>query len=334
MPFNVILRFLEQYRGRRVALAAHQRPDGDALGSCLGLAGTLRGVGFDARVIVSSPFPANLDFIADPALIVSNPSPEWWREFDCLGVLDCGEAGRLDEIVRPAIERLPVFNIDHHITSPGVGQAVWIEADASSTGEMVVRLCQAAGWTMPARAAQALWVAIVTDTGRFSYENTSPAALTAATECLRAGASPAEAAQRIYQSVEIPVRILQMRLLGRMEYHAGGALALSWLTWQDFLDSGVGVEGAQDLINLIRDTAGVEVAIFLYEPPAGSPSGDRQVKASLRTLSPHNALDVAKAFSGGGHQRAAGCSVAGPMPEAIQTILTAAMAAYFPGKTA
>ena len=280
------------------------------------------------RALVVNPgaIPARLQFMVNPNLIGRFPRQDWWREFDLLGILDCGEADRLDEINRQAaVSGLPVFTIDHHISSRGLGTA-WIEPDASSTGEMTLRLIRAAGWPLTPGAAQSLWIAIATDTGRFSYENTTPAALEAARECLLAGADPALVTAHIYQSITAAERFLQTRLLARMEIRESGRLALSWLTADDFSDAGPGSETTEDLINLLRDTAGVEVALLLSELPDRNGS----IKASLRTASPHDAVRVVEQFGGGGHARAAGCSLPGPLEKAKQNIVSAA-AVFFSG---
>ncbi len=259
-----------------------------------------------------------------PDSIAHFDRPDWWREFDLLGVLDCGDADRLDESNREAAQNLPTFTIDHHATSRGLGTA-WIEPDASSTGEMAVRLIRAAGWPLTPAAAQALWTAIATDTGRFSYENTSAAALDAARECVLAGALPAETAAHVYQAVTPAERLLQGRVLERMEFREDGRLALSWLDRRDFSEAGPGSEATEDLVNLLRDTSGVEAAVLLSELPGRNGS----IKVSLRTASPHDATGVAGRFGGGGHARAAGCSVPGPMDEAKQRLADTAAAMFF-----
>lgn len=321
---RTVLDFLNRHEGKRVALLLHQRPDGDALGSGLGLADALERRGWHARVVNPGPLPGYLEFLGGEGLIATHPEAEWHREYDCLGILDCGEEGRLDEASRGAVGRLPTFTIDHHASSEGVGEAVWVEPEASSTGEMVVRLCREAGWEVSAFAAQALWTALVTDTGRFSYENTSVAALEAAAFCVGRGASPSAAAVHLYQSVGVGERKLEAAVLARMELLAGGRLATSWLGREDFIRAGSGVEGSQNLINLLRDTTGVEAAVFLYEAPGGD-----GVKASFRTRAPLDCLDVVRQFGGGGHQRAAGCALRMSMDEARGTIVDAAIRAYF-----
>ncbi len=321
-----IVRFMEEHPEARFALVAHQRPDGDALGSMIGLAEALRRQQRPAVLVNPLPFPDNLRFLVAPDLIVHHEADDWWREYDAVGVLDCGEESRLEPVNRAAAARLPAFTIDHHATSDkGLGEAVWIEPEMSSTGEMVVRLCRELGWELTQPAAQALWTAIVTDTGRFCYENTTAAAMAAAQACLAAGADPARTAVEVYQSVTLPQRRLQQTVLERMALFDEGRLAVSWLGRDDFARTGVGVEGSDNGINLLRDTAGVEAAVFFYEPRAM----EGVVKASFRTRSPYNALDVATRFGGGGHKRAAGCTVAGTVPEVMERVIEASRKAFF-----
>lgn len=328
MPLADVRDFIASRLNKRFALVTHMRPDGDAIGSAVGLAHSLALMGCSAKIINPLPLPADLQFVAPAELIACHDNPEWWRNYDCLGVLDCGDSDRVSVANRTALGNLPTFTIDHHATSTGLGEAIWIEPHTSSTGEMVVRLLKESNWPLEQPGAMGLWTAIVTDTGRFCFENTSPSALAAARDCLLAGADPALAAANLYQSVSVPERRLELIILERMQLLENGRLALSWLRRDDFAKAESGVEGAQNLINILRDTAGVEVAVFFYEPPTDT-NPAAPVKVSLRTRSPHNALDIATRFSGGGHQRAAGCSLPGPMEAARATIVAEAKRLFF-----
>lgn len=329
MPLQTIIDFLNANQGKPTALVCHQRPDGDALGSAIALADVLTRRGTPTHVVNPGKIPQYLQFLCtDNNLIAIHPEPDWHRHYACLGILDCGETSRLPPENRTATEQLPTFNIDHHVTSDGVGSALWIQPDASSTGEMVAKLCQTAGWEISPLAATALWTAIVTDTGRFCYENTSVPSLEAALFCMRHGADPARAAEQIYQSVTWTERQLQRTVLDKMELHHDGMTAMACLTREEFRRANSGVEGAQNLVNLLRDTAGVNVAAFLYEPPEpGDP--ELPIKVSFRTRTPYSALDIVRQYGGGGHERAAGCSLPGPMESARETILKAIDAAWF-----
>lgn len=328
MP-NTIITFLEKHPQARIAVIGHNRPDGDALGSCVALAEILNHTGRRATAVNLRPVPERLRFIAHSDITITRDALDWWREFDVVGVLDCGESNRLDESNREAVVNLPTFNIDHHISSRGIGDAVWNDPTASSTGEMLVRLALAANWNIPTRAAQALWTAILTDTGRFSYENTSPDALEAARQCLLTGADPSETAANVYQSTAASERFLQGRVLSRLELRENGKLALSWLSLKDFAEAGPGSDSTQDLVTLLRDTAGVAVSILLTESATKAANGEQLVKASIRTICPHDATQVAEQFGGGGHLRAAGCALPGPMEEAKKLLLNTAVERYF-----
>lgn len=323
-----ILDFFQTRRGAKVAVLCHQRPDGDAFGSVVGLAEILSANGFDAHAVNPLPYPDHLSFVDPNGIVRLHSEPDWHVHYDCVAVLDCGEITRLEEINRAALRELPVCTVDHHASSTtGIGEAVWIHPAASSTGEMVVQLADAAGWVIPAAAAQALWVAIVTDTGRFSYENTTAPCLAAARRCVELGARPQDASAKLYQCVSVAERVLQGLVLSRMELLEGGKLAVSWLMRKDFIAARSGVQDTQNLISLLRDTAGVEAAVFLYEPVSGDRSDG--IKISCRTAAPHNCLELVGSFGGGGHERAAGCTLPGGIDAARATITEAARKAFF-----
>ncbi len=328
MPLDQLFAFITSRRESRFALVGHPRPDGDSLGSTIGLARVLRRAGYIVDVVNARPLSDRYRFLAEDGIIKNYDAPDWHTQYDCIGIMDCGDLERLDEYNRLAAQTLPAFTIDHHASSAGIGEAVWIEPTASSTCEMVVRLAQASGWEIPPDAANALWTGIVTDTGRFCFENTTPLALEAARVCVAAGARPTEVADNVYLSFSLGERRLQALVIDRAEIREGVKFALSWLTHEDLARVGMGIEGAQDLVNLIRHVIGVEVAVFLYElafdadtPPA--------VKASIRSREPHDAIALAKRFGGGGHARAAGCTIHQPLEGAKQTIIEAVMAEYF-----
>lgn len=328
MPLQDVIDFILPLRGKRLAVVPHIRPDGDAAGSALGLCGILRTAGVHAYAVNIAPYPNNLRFLALPELDRVHPEPDWPERYDALAVVDCGEWRRLDPANRVAEGRLPTMNIDHHATSAGVGEAVWIEADASSTGEMIVRLARTAGWAIPPHAAQALWTAIVTDTGRFCYENAGVPALEAATECVRRGANPAEAAAHLYQSVSRNELALRHRVVEHMEFSMDGRLAVSWLSRRDFVESGLEADGVEGLGDVLRSVEGVEASLFLYEMKPGA-ERDGKIKLSVRTRAPHDATLLAKRFGGGGHHRAAGCSVNMPLADARKAIVGLAEELWF-----
>lgn len=333
MAIADVVGYLSGLQGKRVGLMGHQRPDGDALGSCVGLASVLNDNGIFTRVIMPDVIPMYISFLArGNGLVVTPENSDWFHEYDVIGVLDCGEANRVSPTNRAALSEKPFFNIDHHASSGGnFGEASWVWPGASSTGEMICDICRALDWKPNPVAADALWTAIVTDTGRFTQENTTVSCMEAALWCFRGGAEPWKVSTDLFQSVTFQERKLQRRVLDSMELHWNGKVALACLTPEDFLNTGNGVEGAQNLVSLLRDTVGVEIAVFIYEPPeAVDPK--LPVKVSFRTRSPYDSLTVVTQFGGGGHQRAAGCSFPSGVTGARQAILDAIGAAWFEGE--
>lgn len=333
MPIADVVGYLENLRGKRVAILGHQRPDGDALGSCVGLASLLNENGCYARVVVPDVIPGYISFLSGSGLVDQPTDSGWFEKFDVLGVLDCGEMGRVSELNRRALKERPFFNIDHHASSGGnFGDVAWVWPEASSTGEMVCDVCRGLGWELTPVAADALWTAIVTDTGRFTQENTTVSCMEAALWCFRCGAQPWKVGADLFQSVTFQERKLQRIVLDSMELLWGGMVAVASLGPDDFLRTGNGVEGAQNLVSLLRDTVGVKIAVFVYESPkAADPR--LPVKVSLRTRSPFDALSVVTRFGGGGHKRAAGCSFPSGVGEARRKILEAIGQEWFGGET-
>ena len=310
----------------RILVVTHQRPDGDAIGSALGFSRILNANGITARPIGIKPIPQRFQYLTNAGEIIE-PDKDWFAGYDCLAVMDCGDWHRMEDFTIAARKKIETLNIDHHISSKGLGGVEWIEPEASSTGEMVIRLAELAGWKIPSEASDPLWAAIVTDTGRFSYSNSSPAALRAAAICVEKGADVAKATSNIYQSVSRAERFLQTRALLRLTFHSGGKIAETWLDHKDFTEVNAGIDVTSEIVNFTRDTAGVEVGIFFYEMPNQS-----EIKVSIRTHAPHDATKLAEYYSGGGHMRAAGCTLKESMTQARMTVITKAVQIYFNGK--
>lgn len=298
---------------KRVVVTAHARPDGDAFGSALAMRRLLAAAGIPAQIAGLEPFPVKFRFLLRPDEMDGDA---WLSSADRLLVLDCGAFDRVSPAIQEAEDRLYVVNIDHHGSNIGFGKVNWIDPHASSTGEMVWRLAKAAGWAVDASVATCLWTALTTDTGRFGFENTTPDVLRIAADVLACGVKPGEVERYVFQSVELKELRLSQRAQSRLELHEMGRLAMVALTHGDFEDLGCTAENAQEIVNIPRQIAGVEVAVFLYELPDFG-----KVKVSLRTVPPFNAAELCGMFGGGGHARAAGCSVEGNMESVRKAVL-------------
>ena len=327
-----ILREIERHR--RFVITAHEKPDGDALGAVLGLLRILRDRGGEAVAAGLAPLPRRYGPFIRPGECLAAEEAERVLEQDgaCILALDAGAAERCPAFVAAGRGRVPVLNIDHHGSNTRFGDFNWIDPAASSVGEMVFRLAEAAGWTVSAAAAEMLWIAVVTDTGRFAYENTTPEALRVGAELVARGVNTAAIDRQVYQSFTVRELALQAQAMQGLELHEGGRVALVGLSREDFARAGSGPEDAEDVANIPRSVGGVKIGAFLYEvekaPAAGQPPVV-QTKLSLRCVEPYDGAAFCKAFGGGGHARAAGCTLPVRLPEARVRFLDAAHRTWF-----
>jgi phosphoesterase RecJ-like protein len=284
-------------------LTGHLRPDGDALGAAIGLARALVAQGHQA-VVAAEPADLGLVRFLEGSENVVTPAAAAELHAVAFVSLDCGTATRLPEPLHPLLPRLPVANIDHHRTNTRFGQVNWIDPHASSTSEMVWRLIRHAGWKLDRAAAEALWTGVITDTGRFAYDQTSPRTLRCGADLLRYGVRTAWINDRIYGTVEKKALELRRRAFQSLECWAGDRVTVVSLSRDDFAAAGATKADAEDIIEIPRSLRGSQVALFLYQ------AGDEQVtRLSIRTREPLDATQLALRYGGGGHARAAGCTV-------------------------
>jgi phosphoesterase RecJ-like protein len=328
---NDVLR--EIARHRRFIVTAHEKPDGDALGAVLGLVRILRARGCDAVAGGLAPVPRRyLPFIHAGETITAEAAGASLSAYDAVLALDAGTDERCPPFVIQARGRLPVVNIDHHGSNTRFGDINWVDPAASSVGEMVFRMAEAAGWEVARDAAEALWIAVVTDTGRFAYENTTPEALRIGAELVARGVATAEVDRQVYQSFTVRELALQARAIQGLELHEGGRVAVVGLSREDFASAGSGAEDAEDVANIPRSVGGVKVGAFLYEiekPLASGKPSVVQTKISLRCTEPYDGAAFCRQFGGGGHARAAGCTLPLRLAEARAKFLEAVHRTWF-----
>ena len=215
-------RALLAVRGRCV-IVSHVRPDGDAIGSSLGLCRALRAAGREAVCVALGPISDVYDFLLDPAAGEIVPSEAFEpAPGDVLVVVDCGVATRLRDCARPLASRMPVLCIDHHEPGPGFpGAAMLVEPRAGSASEIVFRVARLAGLPVDRSAAEAFWTGVVTDTGRFSYDSTSPDTLRAGAALVALGVRTQFIAERVYGRVPLARLRLQSRFLSNLSVYPG-----------------------------------------------------------------------------------------------------------------
>jgi bifunctional oligoribonuclease and PAP phosphatase NrnA len=290
----------------RFLITTHENPDGDALGSILAAKLALEALGKDAVMYLYGqvPLPAEYGFMQLDDLRRELPPDAAER---VLLALDCANETRLgrdyEELLANA--RL-VVDIDHHHDNTRFGDVNVIIGDASSTGEIVRDLLRLLDVDLTPEIAEALYIALVTDTGRFQYTNTTPRALRLAAELVEAGANQQRVFQGVYESVEFAKLKLLARALERAEVYDGGRLIISYLLRDDFLEVGAVEPYSEGIIDYLRAVEGSDMAVLIREPPT---RGGPKHRVSLRSRS--DELDVsviARKAGGGGHRQAAGFS--------------------------
>jgi phosphoesterase RecJ-like protein len=302
----------------RFLLTTHENPDGDALGSLLAGKHLLDALGKDSVMFLpgQAPLPAEYRFM--PLEEVRRELPEDVEERVLLA-LDCANESRLGP-GQEAIGRAPVvLNVDHHHDNTRFGRVNLVVADASSTGEIVRDLVEQLRVELTPELAEAIYIALVTDTGRFQYANTTPKALRLAAELVEAGADVHRVFQSVYETVQLAKLKLLARALERAQVYEGGGLVVSHLLKTDFAEVGAAEPYSEGIIDFLRAVEGAEMAALIREPPApGRPAR----RVSLRSSS--DELDVSAiaraSGDGGGHRQAAGFSSAQEIPEIVEFI--------------
>ena len=297
-------RALLAVRGR-CAIVSHVRPDGDAVGASLGLCRALRAAGREAVCVALGPVSDVYDFLLDPAAgeIVEagdfEPAPG-----DVLVVVDCGDPSRLRDCAKPLVSRMPVLCIDHHEPGAGFpGAGMLVEPRAGSASEVVFRVARLAGLPVDRSAAEAFWTGIVTDTGRFSYDATSPATLRAGAALAALGVRTQTIAESVYGRVPLRRLRLQSRFLATLGASAGGRVVVGWLSDADYAAEGCDSTDSENFVDLARSVRGAELAAFVRRTRPDGP-----VNVSLRGLAPHDVAAICGEWGGGGHRAAAGAT--------------------------
>ena len=305
-------------QAKRVLITGHVRPDGDSLGCMLALAHLLNRAGIHAVATAERTGLGGPGFLAGVKNLLA-PEAAAKKKFDLLISLDCGSFDRLPEPIQPLAATLPIINIDHHRTNTLFGTLNWIEGHVSSTGEMIWRLARKAGWALDSVSAEALWVAVITDTGRFAYDQTTPATLRCGADLLRYGVRTAFINDKLYCSFSRISVELKKRAFHTLRVWENNEVAAVTLTGRDFEETGGTKADAEDVIEIPRSLIGNRVAIFFY----GSEDDTAETRISMRTRAPLDATLLVKQFGGGGHARAAGCTINEPLSQAKKTFFKA-----------
>src|ERR687891_1510774 len=289
----------------RFLVTTHENPDGDALGSMLAMRLALEQLGKDVLMYLGgqAPLPAEYAFMDLDGLLRQVPPDAAER---VLLAVDCANESRLGPDPEVLQQAPRVVDIDHHHDNTRFGDVNVIDPTASSTGELLRDLFRELGVALTPPIAEALYIALVTDTGRFQYTNTTPKALRLAAELVEAGADVHRVFQGVYESVQFAKLKLLARALERAQVFEGGRLVVSHLLREDFTDVGAAEPYAEGIIDYLRAVEGADMAVLIREPPrADGPTRRVSMRASIDEL---DVSAIARKSDGGGHRQAAGFS--------------------------
>ena len=296
----------------RFLVTTHENPDGDALGSMLAMHLALERLGKDSVMYLLGPAPLPSEYRFLPLGELRRELPKDAAE-RVLVAVDCANESRLGP--DPAILHQSPFtiDIDHHHDNSRFGDVSLVIPDASSTGEVLRDVLAALSVELTPEIAEPLYAALVTDTGRFQYANTTPKALRLAAELVEAGADVHKVFQGVYETVQFAKLKLLARALDRAQIHEGGRLVVSYLLRTDFAEVGAAEPYSEGIIDYLRAVEGADMAALIREPPrGGTPARRVSLRASVDEI---DVSAIARKSGGGGHRQAAGFSSDLPIEE-------------------
>ena len=296
---------------KRILISGHLSPDGDSLGSMIALARLLRAAGKEAYATADLNAlgkPGFLEGVADiiPIRKLKSARRRIGGAFDLFIAVDCSAFSRMPGEVESVAKGLKCLCIDHHVTNDGsFGDVQIVDPNASSAGEIVWRFAKWMEWKLDRAIAEALWVAMITDSGRFAYESTSPRTLRAAGDLLKYGVRTAFINDIIYGTFSR--KAIELKRIAWRSLHVwkNRKVAEVTLTRDDFRSVRGTKAEAEDIIEIPRSVAKNEIALFFYQIPDRT----KEIRCSIRTRGEWDATVLAAKFGGGGHRKAAGCTI-------------------------
>lgn len=319
---------------RRVLITTHVKPDGDALGTTAALAMGLRQIKIDATVLLLSHLPRKYAFVYGDNGISHYDAEAGWPEglklddYDAVLVADTGTWSQLPGL-QARLENWPKpkLVLDHHLTQQNWADVKLVDTQAAAAGEIAAELLRRLDITLDRAIGQALYLALVSDTGWFQFSNTRPDTLRLAARLIEAGADTDWLYQRLFQSERVERIALQTRAQQSLRLFADGRLAVMQLGKDDFAQTGGKTLDTENAVNIPLQIGTVQVSILLTDPPEGGP-----IRASLRSKGQVDVARFAEPFGGGGHARAAGLKLESTLEQAQQR-LVAAMTETFGGSS-
>jgi phosphoesterase RecJ-like protein len=301
---------------KNILITTHTRPDGDACGCMATISEVLTALGKNVKVLLLSELPAWYEFLFEQKPEIFNKKTK--IDSDLIIVVDTDTYNQLPEFDKylKKSEKL-ILVIDHHTTSDNIGDCHLIDSSAAATALIVFDLLRYAGWPITKKTAEALYVAVSTDTGWFQFNNTNSRTLQVCAELIDAGASPSRLYRVLYQNFSPQRFKLMTAMLNTLELHLDGRFAVQHLTAADFKKAGAKHSDTENLIDECRRISSVEASALFVE------QSDGRIKVSLRSRGCVDVCKIAEKFGGGGHKMAAGAHLPGPLENAKNLILNA-----------
>ncbi|HYG21909.1 MAG TPA: bifunctional oligoribonuclease/PAP phosphatase NrnA [Verrucomicrobiae bacterium] len=314
---KIIDRIIEAIRENETfCIVGHIRPDGDCVGSQLGLALALRAEGKKVTVWNEDTLPDKLAFL-DPDHLFQQPKPG--QKFDCVIATDCASFERLGKVGECVQDRRLSINIDHHASNTRYADLNWVSPREPSTGELIYRLLKCAKWPITKQISDCLFTAVSTDTGSFQYPSTRPGTFHVGAELVTRGANLAKICDEVYQSYPLSRARLLKHVYSNFKLTHDNQVAYFWLKKSDYARTGAGSDDSEGLIDHIRAIEPVVVACVFEELEP------ELTRISLRSKNEKiNVNEIAALFGGGGHKAAAGARIPGK-PLAVQRRVIAAI---------
>ncbi|MHB8587584.1 MAG: DHH family phosphoesterase [Candidatus Dormibacteraceae bacterium] len=301
---------------QEILIFGHKDADGDTLGCSLAFAEALRTAGKDVWVLLPPPLPQTYRFL--PGFADIRAEPPHGVDPQLVFFFDSGNLERSGESVKRIASHATIVNVDHHPSNSRFGDVNLIDPDASAVGQMVMEMLDHFGYPITSTIATNLYIALLTDTGGFRHENTTPRALDDAARLARLGADPGGIATMVYKMRPETTLKLSGLALATMRVELDGTLAWAKVTRRMLREANAVMAESEGIIDTLNSIAGLELAILFKEV------NDSLTKISVRSRGPIDAAAMCASFGGGGHIRAAGAEIGRPMDETITMVLAAA----------
>jgi len=304
-------------------LTTHTRPDGDACGCMAAMSDVLANLGKKCKALMLSTIPEWYEFLFPEKLAVLGEDIQLdqltegqFGEFDLIIIVDTNSVTQLDKFGQYLKQAYtPVLIIDHHATADGLGDVEMVNSEAAATALIVLDLFKFAGWKITEKIAEALFVAVATDTGWFQFRNTDSRVYRTCAELIDAGVKPIEIHESLFQNFSPQRFKLMVAMLNTLQLHLDGRFATQHILQKDFQQTGASHKDTENLINECQRINSVEAAALFVELK------DNRIRCSLRSTGAINVSQIAAKFGGGGHKMAAGTFLSGPLEKAKKIIL-------------